>query len=147
VQSGGDDTATRLRTVVAKLARRLRATSASSGLTPTGSSVLFTVVRSGPLRLSELAEIEAINPTMLSRVVADLVAGELLQRLPDPDDRRVARVEATPAGVKLRNAIRDERADVLNVRLDELDDEERELLERALPVLERLAERTAGRVA
>jgi DNA-binding MarR family transcriptional regulator len=55
------------------LSRRLRPTAAgaAAGLTPTRISVLFTIARRGPIRLSELAQAEGLNPTMLSRVIAD----------------------------------------------------------------------------
>ena len=56
----------RLRAVIGRLSRRLRGTSAGAGLTPSQASILFTVVRKGPIGLSELAELESINPTMLS---------------------------------------------------------------------------------
>jgi len=51
---------------------------AGSGLTPSQTSVLFTIVRFGPLRLSDLAEIESLNPTMLSRITAQLCEDGLI---------------------------------------------------------------------
>ena len=71
-----EDTAVRLRVAIARLSRRLRPTAAgnAAGLTPTRISVLLTVVRAGSVRLSALAASESLNPTMLSRVIADLVA-------------------------------------------------------------------------
>src|ERR1700736_3981164 len=69
------DTSARLRAIIGRLSRRLRPTAAgaAAGLTPTRISILLNVVREGPMRLSELAASEGINPTMLSRVVSDLV--------------------------------------------------------------------------
>ena len=110
------DSAARLRVVIGKLSRRLRPTGAGSGLTPTCISVLFTIVRVGPLRISKLAELEGLNPTMLSRVIAELAAHELVRRVQDPDDGRAALVEATDAGVALRERINDERNDALGPR-------------------------------
>jgi DNA-binding MarR family transcriptional regulator len=134
------DSPVRLRAVVGKLARRLRPTVAGRGLTPTRISVLATVVRNGPLRISELATIEGLNPTMLSRVIAELSDSGLLRRLPDPDDRRAALVDATPVGRRLQDRIRRERNDVLSVQLARLSGEQQRALARALPVLEELAE-------
>jgi DNA-binding MarR family transcriptional regulator len=139
------DSASRLRAVVGKLARRLRPTLAGTGLSPTRLSVLSAVVRRGPLRVSELADVEGLNPTMLSRVIADLAAAGLVRRVPDPDDRRAALVDATAAGKRLRAKIQHERNDVLSVELGQLTDEQREALARALPALEELAERLRGR--
>ncbi len=71
-----EETAVRLRVAIARLSRRLRPTAAgaAAGLTPTRISVLLTIVRNRQIRLSELAEIEGLNPTMLSRVISDFVA-------------------------------------------------------------------------
>jgi DNA-binding MarR family transcriptional regulator len=136
------ETAARLRTGIGRLHRRLRRTpsGAAAGLTPTGISVLFTAVREGPIRLSQLAAVEGINPTMLSRVVSELGAAGLLERLTDPGDRRAAFVDATPAGRELVEQIRGERTDVLNRALLQLSGEQRAQLEAALPALDRLSE-------
>ncbi|MDQ6803465.1 MAG: MarR family transcriptional regulator [Actinomycetota bacterium] len=141
------DTAARLRASIGKLSRRLRPTAAgaAAGLTPTRISVLFTIARRGPIRLSELAEEEGLNPTMLSRVIADFADSSLVTRVCDPDDRRAALVQATAAGRKLCARMRAERTDVLEVALAALDDDERRAVERALPVLEQLAHGLNGR--
>ena len=82
-------------------------------------------MRSGPIRLSELAAIEGINPTMLSRVVGDLTAAGLLQRVSDPEDRRAALVQATSEGRELVERIRRERTDVLNSAFAGLSEDDR----------------------
>ncbi len=144
-RSAAADAATRLRTVVGRLSRRLRSTRAGGGLSPTKTSVLFTIVRDGPLGLSELAELEGLNPTMLSRVVAHLAEAGLARRLPDPKDGRAALVEATAAGRRLREQIHAERDDALGLRLERLTADERAQLLAALPLLERLAEELRDR--
>jgi DNA-binding MarR family transcriptional regulator len=132
----------RLRTVLGRLSRRLRRTAAGAAadLTPTRVSVLLHVVRGGRTRLSEIAEQEGINPTMLSRIIATLSEAGLLERVSDVGDRRAAWVEPTPAGRRLAERMRRERNDALQVALRALSDEERRLVERALPALESLAE-------
>jgi DNA-binding MarR family transcriptional regulator len=135
-----DETVDRLRAVIGRLSRRLRPTLAGSGLTPSQTSVLFTVVRHGPVGLSELARSEGLNPTMLSRITAGLCGQGLLRRSADPGDRRSGIVEATAAGRRLRRSIRAERSRALSAHLEELGVADRELLMRALPVLEQLAE-------
>jgi DNA-binding MarR family transcriptional regulator len=139
------DPTTRLRAVIGKLSRRLRPTVAGSGLTPSQTSVLFTIVRLGPLRLSEVAEIESLNPTMLSRITAQLGDSGLIRRSADPEDRRSANVAATAAGRRTRERIHRERRQALAAHIEELDERQREALWEALPVLEDLAERLAGR--
>jgi DNA-binding MarR family transcriptional regulator len=136
------DTAAALRAVVGKLTRRLRPTETAlaAGLTPTRLAVLQKVSWRGSMRLAELAESEGINPTMLSRVTADLVEAGLLQRASDTGDRRAAWVKATPAGKRLNERIRRERTDALKLALGALSEAELRRIEKALPALERLAE-------
>lgn len=134
------DSAARLRAVIGRLSRRLRPTVAGSALTPSQISVLFTVVRLGPLGMSELAEIEAINPTMLSRITAHLCEVGLLAREPRLDDRRAAIVRATPRGRRLRERVQTERARALAGHVADLTAEQQLLLWAALPALEELAE-------
>jgi DNA-binding MarR family transcriptional regulator len=70
IRHNDTDQMARLRAVIGRLSRRLRPTSAGSELTPSETSILFTIVKLGPLGLSEVAEIESVNPTMLSRITA-----------------------------------------------------------------------------
>jgi DNA-binding MarR family transcriptional regulator len=128
------------------LSKRLRPTKAAvdAGLSPTRLVVLLTVSRRGPLRLSELAESEGINPTMLSRVTADLVEAGLLERSSDEGDRRAAWVKATAAGKRLAERIRRERTDALKLALARLADADQEAIAQALPALEELAEALKG---
>jgi DNA-binding MarR family transcriptional regulator len=137
--------AERLRSVVGRLSRRLRPIRAARGLSPTTISVLFTVVKFGPVRASRLAEMEDLNPTMLSRVIGQLADAGLVRRSADPDDRRAALIEVTAAGRRLRERILRERAEILGAELAALSDEEQETIARALPVLEGLVERLKDR--
>jgi DNA-binding MarR family transcriptional regulator len=134
----------RLRAAIGRLSRRLRPTVAGSALTPSQISVLFTVVRLGPVGLSELAAIESLNATMLSRIAAQLCDAGLLVRSADPEDRRSAFVAATAAGRRMRERIHRERTRALSEHVEQLDDSQREALWAAVPVLEELAERLPG---
>jgi DNA-binding MarR family transcriptional regulator len=140
------ETAARLRVAIGRLSRRLRTTASArdAGLAPTAISVLLSVARTGPVRLSELAEAEGVNPTMLSRVVSGMVQEGLLVRSSDEEDRRAAWVQATAAGRRLAERMRRERTDAVNVALAALPEAERGRLERALPALEALAEELKG---
>ncbi|MFZ0091279.1 MAG: MarR family transcriptional regulator [Solirubrobacteraceae bacterium] len=141
------ETAGRLRVAIGRLSRQLRTTAAgaAAGLTPTRISVLLTVVREDRMRLSALAESESLNPTMLSRVVADLVEAGLLERTSDAGDRRAAWVGVTGTGRELAHRMRRERTDALNEALGGLPASDRTLLMEALPSLERLAEQLKER--
>jgi DNA-binding MarR family transcriptional regulator len=136
------DAAARLRSVIGRLSRRLRPTetAVAAGLTPTRLAVLQKVSWHGSIRLSELAEAEGINPTMLSRVTADLVEAGLVERSSDEGDRRAAWVKATAAGKRLNERIRRERTDALKLALGALTDADLKVIENALPALEQLVD-------
>jgi len=139
------DSAERLRAAIARLARRLRPTVAGSGLTPSQTSVLFSVVRRGPLGLTELAAHEDMNPTMLSRIVVQLGELGLIRREARSDDRRAATVSSTAAGRRLRERVHRERAEALGRYVGELEDDQRDALLAAMPALEALVERIGER--
>ena len=140
------DAAARLRAVIGRLGRRLRPTPAAvaAGLTPTQISLLLNVARHGPIRLSDLAAAEAINPTQLSRSVANLVEIGAVERASDQGDRRAAWVKPTAAGRRLAEKIRRERTEALNAALADLAPEDRRRIEAAVPALEQLAEVLRG---
>jgi len=143
-QVSQEELSSRLRAVIGRLSRRLRPTVAGSGLTPSQISVLFTIVRHGPLGLSELAQVESVNATMLSRITSQLCADGLIVRSPDPGDKRSAIVAATAAGRRMRERIHRERTRALAAHVEALSHEQRLALADALPVLELLAERLPG---
>jgi DNA-binding MarR family transcriptional regulator len=129
----------RLRVAVMRLARDLRTQSAEEGITPAQSSVLASLVRGGPMRAGDLAAAEALNPTMLSRVLGHLEDAGLVRRRADEHDRRCAWAEPTPAGRRLVRRLRARRAALLAERLDALDPVHVAALLEALPALEALA--------
>jgi DNA-binding MarR family transcriptional regulator len=135
-----EESVIRLRRVILRLARQLNAASVGEGLTPTQASVLGIVTNRGPLGLTELTEIEGLNPTMLSRVVGKLDSFGLIRRLRDPDDFRAARVEVTPEGRQTYQRIAAERAAIVSERVAGLPPEQEAALVAALPALENLAE-------
>lgn len=129
----------RLRAVVGRLERRLNTAARESGLTPTQMWVLASVVRHGSVGIGELAATEALNPTMLSRVIGKLDDAGLIRRVPDPADRRAALIEPTAAGRLMKQRIQEERTAALAARLTLLSPEQEEALLVALPALETLA--------
>ena len=135
-----DETVIRLRRVILRLARQLNAASAGEGLTPPQASVLGIVTHRGPLGLTELTEIEGLNPTMLSRVVGKLDSFGLIRRLRDPEDFRAARVEVTSEGRQANQRIAAQRAAILSERVADLPPEQEAALVAALPALENLGE-------
>jgi DNA-binding MarR family transcriptional regulator len=130
----------RLRAVIPRLARVLNDTSTGEDLTPTQYSVLALVRVRGPIGLTELTELEGLNPTMLSRIVKVLDERGLIRRMADPDDLRAARVAATPAGEQVHDRVRAQRTKVVIECLQGLPPQTSAALLAAVPDLEALAE-------
>ncbi|HZV25156.1 MAG TPA: MarR family transcriptional regulator [Acidothermaceae bacterium] len=131
----------RLRAAIGRLSRQLNASVADIGFSPSQLSVLGTVARRGPIGIGELAELEGINPTMLSRIVGKLSDGGLIERIADPDDGRAVVVQTTAAGRKLHERVQDQRGKAIAARLEKMPDLQAAQLLAALPALEALAAR------
>jgi DNA-binding MarR family transcriptional regulator len=126
-----------LRVAVGQLVRRLR----SENLFPlTQTWVLGRLDREGPASVSELAQALRVRPQSMAQTVGDLEAEAMVERNPDPDDRRRAIVSLTAAGQARIEADRAAREGWLVKALDELPDEDRETIERSVEILNRLAE-------
>ena len=134
------DSVARLRGVIAKLSRQLNASATHEGLTPSQASALGLITWRGPLNLAELADLEGLNPTMVSRIVGRLDELQLIRRKQNPQDLRAALVEITPSGRSVNERIRAERGIVVSTCLDRLSPAERTAIVGALPALEALAE-------
>jgi len=132
-----DEVAGRLALAVGRLNRRIR--SSTGGLSHGQLSALSTIVRSGPLRPSELAAIEVAAAPTITRIVAELEARGLVERAPDPDDRRSLFVSCTEAGTALLLEARSDRARAAAGILAELTPEQTAALRAALPALEAAA--------
>ncbi len=134
-----------MRTVIGRINRGLRQAGGHTDFSPSQLEVFGTIARRGDLRMSELAEREGINPTLLSRIVAKLEEAGLVTRTPDPDDRRVWHVSPTDHGRSMYVQIRDERTDTLDMAIAELSPSERKALAAALPALETLSQTLKNR--
>lgn len=133
------DLAHSLRLVVGRLARRLRQRTLG-GLTPSQLSVLASLSRQGPFTLGDLAETEGVAPASISGIVGRLVDKGLVDRVPNPVDRRSTLVEMTEEGRKVLEKGRSERTAFLASRLERLGREEREILAQAVAILGRMGE-------
>lgn len=138
-QFGGEDV-DRLRMALGRIARLVDRQVSGDGMTRTQLSVLATIARLGPLGISELADIEGLNPTMLSRVLGKLEADGLVSRAAAETDRRAVRVQTTPVGRSLHQRLRRQRSQLFAERLTGLTPEQASRLLAALPALETLAE-------
>src|SRR5947209_9152708 len=95
VRSDVSTVASDLRVVLGQLMRRLRA---EHRFSITQGAVLGRLDREGPQSVSDLAVAERVRPQSMAQTVNDLEADGLVQRRPDPGDRRRALVSLTAAG-------------------------------------------------
>lgn len=132
------DAAARLRVAVARLARHLRQQTLGS-LTLSQWSALVTVESHAPLRIGDLADREGVSAATATRLVASLEAVGLVEREPDPTDRRSWRVSLTDEGRGQLEWARQVRTARLAQRLSTLPEHDVRRLLDVLPVLEALA--------
>jgi DNA-binding MarR family transcriptional regulator len=131
------DLASHLRLTIARTARRLRQ-EAGSDLSPSMTAALATIERHGPMTPSELAARERVQRPTATRVLARLEDMGLIQRTPDPQDRRSSLVAVTPEASEMLAEQRTRKTAFLAERLDRLGAEDRAALERAADILERM---------
>jgi DNA-binding MarR family transcriptional regulator len=130
--------ATELRVVIGRLIRRLRA---DNTFPVSQAVVLSRLEREGPLSVSELATAERVRPQSMAQTVTDLESEGLVERRPDPDDRRRAPVQLTGAGLRALHASREQREGWLaQVIENDFTEEEQKTLREAIELLRRLAE-------
>ena len=131
------DLASRLRLDIARMARRLRQ-EAGAGLSPSQTASLATIERHGPLTPSELADRERVQRPTVTRVLVRLEEAGLVDRAADPHDRRSCLVSISEDGRALLQAMRDRKDAFLARRIDALEPADRETLDRAAAILERM---------
>jgi DNA-binding MarR family transcriptional regulator len=71
---------------------------AAEGLNPTQAEILSHLIRRGPVRQVDLAAALGVSAASLSDSVASLVGKGLVERMPDPGDRRARQVSLSPSG-------------------------------------------------
>jgi DNA-binding MarR family transcriptional regulator len=113
-------------------------------LSRTAASVLATLRDTGPRRITELAESEAIAQPTVTALVGRLERDGYVERRSDPGDARAVVVHLTGAGLTRLNEMRAAREALLDARLATLTETEREVLAAALGVLDKLLEEGSG---
>jgi DNA-binding MarR family transcriptional regulator len=103
-------------------------------------SVLHTLSRKGPLRLTDLLATEQLKQPALTSLAAKLEQDGLVSRRPDPSDGRAVLLSLTREGRQVVRSRREERMANLSRLVDHLNEEEREVLADTARVLGRLVE-------
>jgi DNA-binding MarR family transcriptional regulator len=126
-----------LRGVMGQLIRRLR----RENLFPLNqASVLGRLDRCGSQSVSDLAAGERVRPQSMAQTVGDLEAEGLVERKPDPDDRRRALVILTAAGQSRIEADRRAREGWLVKAFEEMPETDVAAIERSVEILRRVAD-------
>jgi DNA-binding MarR family transcriptional regulator len=137
--------ATSLRISVSRLARRLRAQRAVSGMTEavlseTQLAALSALEKHHAMTPGELAEHEKVQPPSMTRVIAVLTERDLVLKSPHPTDRRQVILTVTEEGRAVVQRVRRRKDAWLAQRLAELTAAERATLRAAVPILEKLSQ-------
>ncbi len=125
---------------VGRFRRTIRRAAGASfvGLTESQAELLRLVARQPGISVSAAAAELGLAANTASTLVSKLSSEGLLTRTPDPDDRRVGRLELTAPAQKLADASRAARRAALAEALDELDEDDTRALAEGLRVLAKL---------
>jgi DNA-binding MarR family transcriptional regulator len=117
------------------LLRQLRREDDAGGLSAPRLSALSVVVFGGPLTLGRLAAAEQVRPPTMTRIVTGLEKDGLVQRIGDPRDRRLTRIQTTPKGRNVLAAGRARRVGKLAAAVRQLRGPELAQLKRGVQLL------------
>jgi DNA-binding MarR family transcriptional regulator len=132
--------ASELRLSVMRLSRRLRnERQPDNPLSVAALSALGVLFREGECTVGTLAAHERVQPPSMTRTVKCLEEDGHVLRRPDASDGRQVLVSLTESGTAVVLADRRRRDAWLAQRLAELSTDERAVLRRAAPILERLS--------
>lgn len=109
-------------------------------LSLTSVATLSTLVRRGPRRVTELAASEGVAQPSMTALVTALERDGLVERRPDPRDKRAALVSITDAGQEYVARRRRVGADLVTSTLEELTESDRAALADAVEALRRVRE-------
>jgi DNA-binding MarR family transcriptional regulator len=126
-----------LRIVLGQLVRRLRA---EYSFPVAQASVLSRLDREGAQTASALAAAERVRPQSMAQTLTELEGAGLIERRPDPEDRRRIQVELTGQGRERVLEERGKREGWLAAAIAaELSPEEQRTVLAAVPLLRRLS--------
>ena len=131
--------ASQLRVSLVRLTRRLRSEREPSNELSVGAiSVLGVLIREGELSIGQLAAHERVHPPSMTRIVNALAAQGYVERRASAADGRSVLVALADKGRDTLLADRRRRDAWLAQQLRTLTAEERDVLRRVVPILERL---------
>ncbi|MEV6694475.1 MarR family transcriptional regulator [Micromonospora sp. NPDC051196] len=128
-----------LRDAITRLNRRVRQARPVGDLTVTQLSALTSIRLGGALTPRELADVERVQPPTMTKIVAKLEERGLVQRTPHPTDGRQVILAVTEGGQAVLDQFERVRDEWLARRLTELSDTDRETLQHAAEILQRIS--------
>lgn len=137
---------TRLRLTVLRLARRIRRNEASR-FSPPQQSVLAILDSYGPMTPGRLAEIEAVQPPSITRILGQLEQLGVVVRQPVKGNLRQVQVCLTPAGRLAAAEVHSGRDEWLASMLERLPPDRKASLMDLVETLELLLDETPGEMA
>ncbi|WP_224752787.1 MarR family winged helix-turn-helix transcriptional regulator [Metabacillus arenae] len=126
--------------VIENLTRILIRLPSIEKLSFTTLSVLHTLSRKSPMRLTELTATEQVTQSAITQLVTRLEQDGLVERRSDPNDGRVVQVHITARGTNVIDSRRLDRITQLSKFMEGLTSEENRAIASALPALRRLVE-------
>jgi DNA-binding MarR family transcriptional regulator len=129
-----------LRPSLLRLTRLVRNQRVDMSVTLTQLAAMATLFKHGPMSAGELATFEKVQPPSMTKVLANLEERGLVRRDAHPSDKRQAIIAITDAGAALLDSERESRDAWLARQVATLSAEERSLLLRVAPILDKLAE-------
>lgn len=129
--------AVELRPVLLRLNRELKREIHSLGVTGGQVSLLVSIKQRPGITAKELAELDRVSAAAISVSLGRLEKAGLIERTRG-EDRRCVSVTVSAAGEKVLRSVKQRRTAWLAARLKELDDDDRDAIDAALPALARL---------
>lgn len=109
-----------------------------SDLLPMHYEILGLLSLKGPRSMKELSRFLGIAAPNLTFLVNRLVQLEMAERVPDPTDRRVIKLEIRPKGIEAVSKGREFLVRQLDVSLKQFTEEEKNELNTAIQILKKL---------
>ena len=107
-------------------------------ITPSQATVLSLLLDERAWRLSDLASATGVRPPSMTELISRMERQGWLRKMDTAHDRRGVEVTITEEGRVLIQAVQRRQIDLIAQRLALLSDEEKRIIEEALPVLDHL---------
>jgi DNA-binding MarR family transcriptional regulator len=133
------DLASQLRPALLRLTRLVRNQRVDTSVSLTQISAMATLRKLGPMSAGDLAAREKVQPPSMTKVIAFLEERGLVRRELNPTDKRSAIIAITDTGNDLLDSESRSRDLWLSQQLAGLSPDERALLRKVIPILEKLA--------